>query len=176
MRTITNPANNSTLSSSVVRNELQTLENEVADTSSGHDHDGTDSKQVAVENLIGSAWSSWTPTIYKHDKTTTVTPTNLSAYYVKIGKLVIGKFFADGLANTANAYFWVTLPVTAKRSMNIGTGVGYNGSNYYSSYLSISSANLTRMFIGIYDGTNGAVGNWGTSNNSIDSFFIYEAA
>ena len=124
---------------------------------------------------VTTGWSSWTPTIYKHDKTTTVTPTNLSAYYVKIGKLVIGKFYANGLANTANAYFWVTLPVTAKRAMMIGTGVGYNGSNYYPSYLGISSSDLTEMFIEIHNGTNGAVGNWGTSSNSIDAFFTYEA-
>jgi len=51
MRTITNPANNSTLSSSVIRNELQTLETEVADTTNGHDHDGTDSKRVSETNL-----------------------------------------------------------------------------------------------------------------------------
>jgi len=52
MRTITNPVGNSTLSSSVVRNELQTLETEIADPTNGHDHDGTDSKKVSETNLI----------------------------------------------------------------------------------------------------------------------------
>lgn len=45
-RTITNPATDSSLSSSVMRNELQLLEDEIANTSTGHDHDGSDSKTL----------------------------------------------------------------------------------------------------------------------------------
>jgi len=50
-RTITNPADSSNLDSSVIRNELQLLETEIANTSTGHDHDGSDSKLVLVTNL-----------------------------------------------------------------------------------------------------------------------------
>lgn len=50
-RTITNPATDSSLSSSVIRNELQLLEDEVANTTSGHDHDGTDSKLLPSSSV-----------------------------------------------------------------------------------------------------------------------------
>ncbi len=49
-RTITNPVTNSALASSTMRSELQLLENEIAHTSSGHDHDGTDSKKIPAIN------------------------------------------------------------------------------------------------------------------------------
>src|SRR3990167_8816764 len=47
-RTITSPVNDSGLTSSIVRSQLQTLEDEVAGTGSGHDHDGTDSKNLVT--------------------------------------------------------------------------------------------------------------------------------
>ena len=47
-RTITNPASSSPLSSSTMRTELQTLEDEVANVSTGHDHDGADSKLITL--------------------------------------------------------------------------------------------------------------------------------
>jgi hypothetical protein len=50
-RTITNPAANSSLSSSTIRTELQTLETEIANTTSGHDHDGTDSKSIPASAM-----------------------------------------------------------------------------------------------------------------------------
>lgn len=51
MRTILNPAEDSNLDSSVMRTELQTLEEEIAHTTTGHDHDGSDSKTVDHTNL-----------------------------------------------------------------------------------------------------------------------------
>src|SRR5574343_1824597 len=53
-RTITNPAENSALVSATIRTELQTLETEIANTISGHDHDGSDSKSIPAENLPSS--------------------------------------------------------------------------------------------------------------------------
>lgn len=46
-RTITNPAENSSIDSSVIRNELQLLEDEIANLSTGHSHDGVDSKLIS---------------------------------------------------------------------------------------------------------------------------------
>jgi len=45
-RNITNPADSSALASSAIRDELQTLENEITSITIGHDHDGTDSKKL----------------------------------------------------------------------------------------------------------------------------------
>lgn len=50
-RTITNPVESSSLVSSTIRTELQTLETEIANTTSGHDHDGTDSKSILAASL-----------------------------------------------------------------------------------------------------------------------------
>jgi len=55
-RTITNPGEGSDIDSSVIRTELQTLETEIADTTSGHDHDGTDSKKIP--NISSSHFAS----------------------------------------------------------------------------------------------------------------------
>jgi hypothetical protein len=52
MRTITNPANKSDLVSAAIRTELQTLETEVANTSTGHDHNGVDSNGVLVPTTV----------------------------------------------------------------------------------------------------------------------------
>ena len=51
MRTITNPAESSARSSATMRTELQTLETEIANTSTGHDHDGSDSKALLPASL-----------------------------------------------------------------------------------------------------------------------------
>lgn len=51
MRTITNPAEDSDISSSVMRSELQTLETEIANTSTGHSHDGSDSKKIDYADI-----------------------------------------------------------------------------------------------------------------------------
>lgn len=51
MRTILNPTENSALDSSTMRAELQTLEAEIANTSTGHDHDGSDSKAILPASL-----------------------------------------------------------------------------------------------------------------------------
>ena len=40
MRTVTEPIYKSKLTSSVIRDELTLLEGEIANTSSGHNHDG----------------------------------------------------------------------------------------------------------------------------------------
>jgi hypothetical protein len=57
-RTITNPVASSSLVSSTIRTELQTLETEIANTTSGHDHDGTNSKSIpatAMPSAIDAA-------------------------------------------------------------------------------------------------------------------------
>jgi trimeric autotransporter adhesin len=57
-RTILNPVESSSLVSSTIRTELQTLETEIANTTSGHDHDGTDSKSIpatAMPSAINAA-------------------------------------------------------------------------------------------------------------------------
>jgi len=51
MRTIINPAENSYIESAVMLTELQTLETEIANTSTGHAHDGVDSKKVDFDDL-----------------------------------------------------------------------------------------------------------------------------
>lgn len=51
MRTITNPTTGSSLASSVVRVELQTLETEVANVTTGHDHDGSNSKAITKTTI-----------------------------------------------------------------------------------------------------------------------------
>lgn len=50
LRTITVPVNKASRLASAVRSEFQTLEDEIADTSTGHDHDGADSKLFATSN------------------------------------------------------------------------------------------------------------------------------
>ena len=52
-RTITIPINDASLSSSVIRNQLQLLEDEIANLTSGHTHDGIDSIQLAHSSLTG---------------------------------------------------------------------------------------------------------------------------
>lgn len=49
-RTITNPAENSGLVSATIRTELQTLENEISNITTGHDHDGVDSKSISISH------------------------------------------------------------------------------------------------------------------------------
>jgi hypothetical protein len=60
MRTITNPTTGSSLASSVVRVELQTLETEVANVTTGHDHDGSNSKAITNLDLqANKAQEAW---------------------------------------------------------------------------------------------------------------------
>ncbi len=51
-RTITNPASNSNLTSSTIRTELQTLETEVANITTGHNHDGANSRALSGSGVV----------------------------------------------------------------------------------------------------------------------------
>jgi len=104
MRTITNPANNSTLSSSVIRNELQTLETEVADTTNGHNHNGTNSKDLTLAkptkfwaevNTTGTTLTAQgSATLSKNaDYTVTVLQPNSNGFKSRMVWGIVGGFY-----------------------------------------------------------------------------------
>jgi hypothetical protein len=115
MRTITNPANNSPASSSGMRNELQTLETEIASTSIGHTHNGTDSKQTLVNTILT------TPTL---NSPILVTPSGIG----KIGYAAITSDFTTAttpaLVDVTNLATTVTVP-TGGRSIKITVHIWY---------------------------------------------------
>ena len=54
LRTITTPAKDSARLANVVRSQFQILEDEIADTSTGHDHDGSDSKLMTIGSVTAA--------------------------------------------------------------------------------------------------------------------------
>ena len=89
-RTITNPANNSNLVAETIRDELQTLENEIAE--------------------IGSAWTSWVPSWTN----LTIGNATVDGAYCQIGKLVNFRLMIKLAANSSvSGSVSFTLPVAA---------------------------------------------------------------
>jgi len=141
-------------------------------TTTGHDHDGTDSKKVAAANLSDyTAWTTHTPVFAGFS----ANPSAYSSRYLQIGKTVIWKHM-PGTGGTSNATtFTMTLPVTAGSSAAcwIHAGVRDNGT-WGGGGIGILANDDTVITLGKVYPTTGAFTNSGTKDTAF--ILIYEAA
>jgi hypothetical protein len=98
-RTISNPASGSSLSSSVIRDELQARENEIADLTNGHSHNGVNSKLLDWDEV-------WSDPIHNHssnDEGGQISASGLATDSVETAKIkdsaVNESKLADGAVN-----------------------------------------------------------------------------
>ena len=92
------------------------------------------------------AWTAYTPTVYKHNGSTVITPTISNSRYIKIGRMIIWQLSMSIIVDPVGATVKFTLPVSSISSWvgqicgvnyNIGTGLAANTGRY-----GISSATL----------------------------------
>lgn len=162
-RTITVPADGAAImSSSELRTELQTLENEVAHTSTGHRHDGTDAKllpsatptNIAIgdSTTIGSN-SSYSKSDHRHGAPTSAAPITQA----------LGDVAAEGGASTfAKTDHRHGMPAeVAGGEVPTGAIILWSGASCPSTYTRVSA--LDNKFLVSASSYNGSAG----GNNSV---------
>lgn len=139
---------------------------------------------LAIQTAVNSqgnlgpytAWTDYTPTIYKADNATALAKTVTYSRYTQIGKMVVWSFNINNFADPAGNTVYLTVPVTAN----------YNAVNGYTSMLQIQSGAGPTSSIGLIQLTSStkcganfwSASAWGavTANNLMQGTFIYEAA
>lgn len=130
------------------------------------------------------AWTAYTPTL----TAATTNPTlgsgaTQQGTYMQIGKLVVARFIlAFGSSGSAGSgAYWVNLPVNSNgATATYGSGSFYRGGTFgvvvfrpqdATKCLLLTSSNSITGYV-----TSGFPTGWGASGDSIDGFFMYEAA
>ena len=131
---------------------------------------------LLFNNLAGivgnTAWTAWTPSLYKSDSTTTVAGTVRIARYIQLGKRVICTINIESAADPSGTQIFFTLPITAN-SLGYTRVCGYSyivqDATAASGFIQISASGTTKACCGR------ETGNFGTSNSFIGTL-EYEAA
>lgn len=129
---------------------------------------------ITDAQLATVSWVAWTPTIYKNDKSTTITPTINEARYRKIGRQVTVNISISAAADPAGVLYYTSLP-SAARSSTVdrvtGSGIAINNSAYDMGY-SLIKANDTAYIA--YEKRDQSV--WSASgSNGFNLTFTYES-
>lgn len=131
-----------------------------------------------------TAWTDYTPTIYKNDGITAWSHTLGESRYTQIGKTIIWSlmFVPESLTNTGS-YTYITLPVAAKSNATYNRNAGsawlqWSGNSTVGwplgAYLSAAG---TRIYIGWSSAyNNGTTWNDTIANPYVYCKFTYEAA
>jgi len=126
-RTIAIPANDSALNSEEIRDELQALETEITNISTGHDHDGTDSKAITIATLGAEAsgatatHSALTTGVHGVGAGTVAKTSDITA--TKLDDLTAPDDNTDLNANTTNHGLLLKATAPAANELNV-VGIG----------------------------------------------------
>lgn len=177
-------ANGTTADGGQVRQELDALGNAANDIT--NDQINSAANIAISKTALGTytAWTDFTPTIYKNDNSTAWTSTIGESRYTQIGKTVIWSlmFIPASLANTG-AFAYITLPVAAKSNAtynrHAGSVIFQWTSNATVGWPAMAYLNAAgdRIYIGwasTYN--NGTVWSDTVANPYIYCKFTYEAA
>lgn len=131
-------------------------------------------KQVPLSKISAdSAWTAWSPTLYKDDSTTALAGTVDFASYIKMGRKVSAKIKLSSVADPSGTRIYFSLPINASvGSFDIGAGAGYvayAGSTNIG-YIEIISA--TKAAAVKFDRSAWAA----TATNGVNIEFEYESA
>lgn len=164
-RTITNPAASSSESSATIRSELQTLETEVADTSSGHDHDGSDSKTLttATPTSITDNTSASTGSASTYSRSDHVHAVGAGVLPFKSGDWIISTVTTarDGWTNVSATYSDKFMRINATPLTTGGADTHTHSAGSY--------AGPSHTHTGTTDGGNNGVNDQGATNTPPNS-------